>query len=807
MQKITIYYWNNYYDRKYKSLDGIAAANIIYTESNGFNFNPSDSIDTSITLGRQTNPYNDAGNYAVIWTVDDSGKWQIESAWFILDSTRERSGQYTLQLHRDVVAEYWDELQTSTAFIEKATLPSSNPLIYNQEDMTFNQIKQGPDYLIKDGTNIPWIVGYFTTGEIMEATTPVTKADIELNSLSDDIYYDNSTSSTDFTPLKSPVACGFELACYIPTTNQKPRLLQRVTTNSQYNNYIRGASSELLNFNRIRILQRNESSYDFTEEIISAVMKYDGLSDFSKWGTFITANGYINLMSPEEEKRLIASQNQIIYVADSGKYYKRKVTLYDGLEESISGAGIASQIFNSYVIGKKIWNNQVVFELLNETQDYLGIYAASFLYRVDYIEQQGTSLSLNIDSQAKKLADAPYSMFAMPYGELDVYNGSNFELTTSAADHMNMASEITRKYSAGEGKIIYDLQLVPYCPLQNLIQDDGRFNVANAQTYYLKDNAGNKKGICLIAQSASFLFNVIKNIPLINKKIENQTEIYRVVSPNYDGQFEFNIAKNNGLKGFNIWCTYKPYQPYIQVSPIFENLYGLNYGDARGLICGGDFSLPVLSNAWESYQLSNKNYQRIFNREIENMEVNNRITNEQRRWEIVAGTVQAAGIGAAAGAQLANPVVGAVAGIGAAGLSLAGGIRDYQLAVEAQKESIDYKTDLFGYNLGNIKALPNSLTKVSAYVATNKIFPFLEHYTCTEEEKKAFAQKIAWNGMSVGVIGIIGDYLSASWSYGDISDKGYIKGKIIRLGGDESSTDYHLMNALAREFSLGVFTK
>ena len=109
-----------------------------------------------------------------------------------------------------------------------------------------------------------------------------------------------------------------------------------------------------------------------------------------------------------------------------------------------------------------------------------------------------------------------------------------------------------------------------------------------------------------------------------NYKIENECDMYRLCSPNYTGVFEFNLAKNGGLDYIEVDCTYKPYNPYIKLNPNFKRLYGNDFNDQRGLICGGDFSLPQLSNSWANFQLNNKNYQLTFDREIQSMEISNR---------------------------------------------------------------------------------------------------------------------------------------------------------------------------------------
>ena len=82
-------------------------------------------------------------------------------------------------------------------------------------------------------------------------------------------------------------------------------------------------------------------------------------------------------------------------------------------------------------------------------------------------------------------------------------------------------------------------------------------------------------------------------------KVSNECDMYRLSSGNYNGIFEFSMAKSYGIEGVKIECNYKPFSPYIHVIPKLKGLYGENFtnlDDARGLICGGDFSLTQLSN-------------------------------------------------------------------------------------------------------------------------------------------------------------------------------------------------------------------
>ena len=97
--------------------------------------------------------------------------------------------------------------------------------------------------------------------------------------------------------------------------------------------------------------------------------------------------------------------------------------------------------------------------------------------------------------------------------------------------------------------------------------------------------------------------------------------------------FEFSIAKNKGITKFNVDYTYKPYQPYIHINPDFKGLYGTDWDDSRGLILGGDFSVQATDSAWVNYVNNNKNYQAIFNREIDHLDVNQQIEYEQHMFQ------------------------------------------------------------------------------------------------------------------------------------------------------------------------------
>ena len=93
------------------------------------------------------------------------------------------------------------------------------------------------------------------------------------------------------------------------------------------------------------------------------------------------------------------------------------------------------------------------------------------------------------------------------------------------------------------------------------------------------------------------------------------------------------------------------------------------------------------------------------------------------------------------------------------------------------------------------------MAKIVAYSADNKIVPLLEVYSATNEEIQAFKNMLKYQGMTVGAIGKINDYLYNSYN----DDKGFIKGKFLQLPDIED--DYHMAQAINQEIQMGVYTK
>ena len=330
--------------------------------------------------------------------------------------------------------------------------------------------------------------------------------------------------------------------------------------------------------------------------------------------------------------------------------------------------------------------------------------------------------------------------------------------------------------------------------LQDYYYSDYYFAFWIKNVSYTSQNVDHLASAVRIAQEYSILN---PGNEALERKLANECDVVRLVSQNYSAIFEFSPAKSGGVDGFLADCTYKPWSPYIHILPKLKGLYGDNFvsiDDARGLICGGDMSLPQLSNAWANYQLQNKTYQEMFDRQIKNMDVQNDINKQGALAQLIASPITGGAAGAAAGAQMGG-AYGAIAGgvVGAVGGGITAGL-DYANSIKMMEENRQYAIDMYGYKLQNIQAIPTSLTKTSALTYNTRVWPFIEYYTCTEDERTALKDKIKYNGMTIMKVSQLRNYL--------LGQDNFYKGKLIRLN---IKVDSHMAYEIYNELNKGVY--
>lgn len=783
-----LYYlsFNNYYNRQLKVFSTLSdyLTYVVGQTDGDRNFNPANDITVKFISNRDR---DEIGDYML--AVDDG---VIVSRWFILNGDRTRQGQYQLTVRRDVLADYYTQVITAPCFIEKATLDTGDPMIFNKEDMTVNQIKTS-ETLLKDRTGCAWVVGYVPNDAFSTETTITSKyvvpnfnVDAEYNTIADFPYYtyinttmyDKPFDYTLYTSIKQRDPSSYTYRKQVLSINLNSGYIDRQIKSSDNNYssgyYISRADGYFNNFSPT-------SFYSALSTQSARDTLYNSVLPFT---LYYTQNGSVDVND------FHGWNNKIIKVGTGNNAVYYRVNVYKKENIYTDDGSYPDPLTWSAVLG-----TQKFVPYLNLTTAGLPVYgspddytfeteAPCYGYRIQ-LTQLFAEATVKIDSTRTHLEDSPYDMFCIPYSDdLVIKNNGTTYCTANKSLALSVATEIGKQ--GGQGTV-YDIQLLPYCPVQRAIKANGDFDIINESYDVITNSGGGNLGVVIWCDHSSFTFDIDNPITVSNPKVSNQCDLYRLVSPNYNGQFEFNVAMNGGVTSFNVDCAYKPFNPYIHINPDFGLLYGSDFNDARGLICGGDFSLPQVSDPWANYQLQNKNYQAIFDRQIQNMQVGYKYQNLS---QLISGSISAIGTGVTTGV-LAGGAFGAVSGIA----SLGGMLTDYIFNRQLQNEAIDYTKDLFGYQLGNIQALPDSLTKVSPFNPNNKLFPFLEYYTCTPTERQAFENKIRWNGMTVMRIGTIQEFIRPTETY--------IKGQIIRLVDVDEPTN--VLNEIANEINKGVF--
>lgn len=779
--------YNNYINRKLKFENTINEYlefdNMIFT---GVNFNPNDEISTEVTLN-----FRDYATADYVIVADEAGQ-NIVGRWFIIDRVRVRGNQWNFTLRRDVVADYWNVIKTAPCFIEKAILDYDDYRLFNKEDMTFNQIKT-EETLLKDNSGCPWIVFYadkdFTLSGAITTNKLLDVPFIQLDSTIENWdYYNASNLSDNQAPIES--TSGNTLIQYSINRRTGSRHYDLVV--DTYGNTISGSDNP-------GAINGYKATTDDPNAIIQQIK--NNMERVGNELIYNNAKSLFNVVSDTVFENMIALKGQLLRDIEGRVFRVANIN-----------SKVISPSYNTFKtvsVGSSLYLNLV--DVMSGVTDVTGsatidsfkVATTLTQYTLELEEQEQLELTYDISGARIKTEDTPYDIFAIPYGALDVYTveeggGEQTLCRTSAEIAINAATAIQK---AGTTAKIYDVQILPYCPVQELIQSvSNELYLTSALQYSTIKQGETVKGIIINVPNSRFSFNIQHSIGTatnsIERKVNHQCDKWRLASPNYNSYFDFSVEMNNGVQYFNVDCEYKPYNPYIHVNPDFKGLYGQDFNDPRGLVCGGDFSIAQINDQWNQYQIQNKNFQNIFDRQIKNMEEVGEI---QRTLDIV-NTIAGAAQGAVSGASIAAlvPGLGFTMGTGAlagGGISAAAGIVDIALNEVLRNKAINFAKDNFGYQLGNIQALPDVLSRISAFNNNNKFFPVLEYYTCTEVEKEAFRNKIKYNGMTVMTIGKIEDYITY--------DTSYIKGQLIQL--PLVNDDFHVANTIVGEVNKGLY--
>lgn len=420
------------------------------------------------------------------------------------------------------------------------------------------------------------------------------------------------------------------------------------------------------------------------------------------------------------------------------------------------------------------------------------------------------TLSVTIPkTRAWNTVDSAYNIFAIPVGDYYSYTTSLTQTTYKANITLQQAVTIGTLMCSTLAEGAYDLQYLPYISIQTsslydttlraidgvydiTINDDTTHDITHIGAVLMLGRSSRRSTSVRLRWSGIDEIYYDGRTPMYQRK-DNEFNMYRLASPNQASAFEFSPVRNGGFSMLSLYVALKPQTPYIRVAPVFNGLYGNNFNDGRGLICGGDFSLTMVNDAWQTFQVQNKNYQLMFDRNIQSMEINAAM-DIYRAAQPNTGRL----VGDAVGA-VGNYMSGNYVGMGENIIDAVGSrkqtLTNTAMSIISNVDRIDNAKDQFQYQIGNIQALPQTLTKLSAVTPDFMIYPQLEVYSGTSQEWANLESSIEYNGIEINMMTQL-----------SVFDHGFIRGTIIKFPEDMHISDEQAA-AINAELNTGIYYK
>lgn len=812
--------YNNYYNRQLKKLTSISD----YISTDGYiatisdiNIDIQDDLNTTLIIN-----YNSFEKATPNYLLIEDTVENLFTRWFVIECAQIRGLQFKLQIRRDVIADYFQTIKKSPCLLYKGYVGNDNVLVFNKEQQEYNKIKT-KELLIKDNTGIGYVVGFIGKDVAGSSSNKI------YSSYNSDMQVD-----FDYNSLSDTMKNYFAIGSATPTSTIEDRTMSHVIVNNvsaSITFYQRSTGNKTARGNGKIPLYRNLTNNDVTsswnppDSLTGHVTVY-GAKNGPEYTAYNDTTVKSDIIMPvyNQIRSVMTSKlnNQSVNYdntldvnrsfINSLRYYDNKICRINNVYYKCTFMKVANGT------GTKINDNYSftynIRQSLPTTSDMDGLSGFTFSgvssdnltttdIEIDYLKyncylkltQQNISIYTYITPKANRnhLIDAPYDMFVFPYSDDYSYTVNS----TSYLASKNMAINLAQSICESSGSEVYDIQIVPYCPFSI---EQGDWSLFNYQAIY--NSSDQVIGYYFWSDRSSKSISVAENRPELtlstNPSYKEITQLnkYILCSPDKNTQWEFNPAMNHGITNWIISYEYRPFSSYLKIEPEFNWLYGDSFyndlSDTRGLVINSSYSLTQLNDAWANYLNNNKNFQQIFDTQI-NTQIKTYDLQNKAAWDTM---VQRSINGSFGGGlyEIANLISGGRLG------SKADAVRkEQEMTEQIQGLTLAQSRDLFNYQLDNIKNQPDTIKKLTSINVDFRIFPFVEIYECTEQELTIFRDNIKYNGMTLMVTGFIENYLKDN-------DETFIQGTLIRFNEfEKQENDYTLVQRINDELNKGVY--
>lgn len=820
MDTVYFYKFNNYYNRIIKRYDTIEEYPTPLGTQTNCNFVHGDGINSSFTFNKPSN-INDTPDYVIV--EDYKGNL---SRWFVTNSFKTRDRQDRIELRRDLIADYYSDIvKYSPCLIRKGYVNKTNPLIFNDEGVQYNKIKV-EERLIKDKSNCSYIVGFFSNSAFATETT--VSGTVKDNNY--DYYYADLTSfpyknyvegagnthTESATKVKGNDNLNIYYAVKFSARDTRDGLYNKYTNYEMTVNYYGGANPSWYtnSYSTEERIDDNLYYEDFSSSSdidSSLIIKYYNPSTIP--GSYIdigksyrkccieTAQTFQSSLLQLRAKSLLGvEENSYSDIKQfNGKRIKLGNVVYtctlvyenerqrtEPANNSVTEILNTAKPFNSMVQNMLPSNWRTEYDpdnnsfanadikILAETVDYYLVFTEA---------SSDVSTKVKSPSNRTHLTEQPFDMFVLINDNNIPYKVGLVDYVSNHEINMNIAQAIGQASGSGG----FDIQIVPFNPMPDSIMADGSINWLNYDSNEIKDSNNNVVGHYIMCSSADLKFTLEKDelkLKPEDYKVDYNTKQYRLCSPNQETAFDFSPAMNDGIDTWEITCNYRPYASYIKIQPTWNWLYGNSkyneLTDFRGLVYNSTLCVTQLSDAWANYVSNNKNYQQLFDNQI------NTLTKQQ---SIEVNAMEdTLGLRSFTGMPISSI------------LRTIGGMKDIEMTKELNNLALQKINTDFKYQMDNIKSMPHTIKKLTNINGDTRVFPYIEIYSCSSVEEESFNYKMRYTGYTIMTTGYIWEYLKSN-------EETFIQADLIRLdlSRSEESADNHMAIEIANELGKGVY--
>ena len=820
MDTVYFYKFNNYYNRIVKRFDNIADYGDPLATQLNCNFVHGDGVNATFTLNKGLS-IKDTPDYVIV--SDYNGDL---SRWFVINSFKNRSGQDTLTLRRDLLADFYSDIvDHSPCLIRKGYVDNLNPFIFNDEGVKYNKIKTD-EILIKDNSECSYIIGFISNNASAQGTVNGTVKSTDYDYVYPDLasfpyknYVEgagnNHTESKRQIYNNSPQTRLY----YSVTFSGKSKKGENINDNKRNYELIFKSTgigkptyyTSIYGTSVYNGFYYNTNAYSNSVRLISS-FPYGGISDEINYlqNTFpnvLYSNLNFNSLQSAGLKALEISDSLSELSQFNGKKVKignviYKVSLgYDNTTNRVvtynndpySQNGQAFQSITAHFN-----NNRPTYSQLSSGNydlyydgSYYTFYRGDFkvmattqdVYLIFTESQEDIHTAVDGPNARTHLIEQPYDMFMLINDDSVSYKVGTTPYVSNHDVNINIAQAICQSY----GSASYDIQIVPFNPIPGTILSDGTLNFYGFDTHEIYNSNNQVIGHYVMCPSADLKFvlnkDELKFNPTDYKKDYNLKQ-YRLCSPNQESIFDFSPSMNGGINTWEITANYRPFASYIKIQPTWGWLYGdptyNSLTDFRGLVYNSSLCITQLNDAYSNYVANNKNFQQLFDNQINTLSKSNQVQinalEETLGWRSYTGMP-----------------ISSVARV-------IGGSKDIEMQRELNNIALSKMQSDFNYQMDNIQSMPHTIKKLTQINGDTRIFPFIEIYSASTVEEDSFNLKIKYTGMTIMTTGKIADFLQEG-------EETFIQASLIRLdmSRSEESADNHIAIEIANELDKGIY--